>query len=276
MAEVLRTTKVELRPSWEGLRTTAERLRPALEALRPTFKQLRSVVEQLRTDLARSWKPPAGRAYRTGPHALTRIALVFPPPSAFLRAPPSAASMIYSLSLETALLVLGVVLILAHGFALLQPDAVKGGLKAFPRSQFWGGLLLAAAAIWFWWLVSTMDLGEFSNWRGTLKIGTPIAAVLTWMYVQEFLAVRALGMLVLLGAEALLEAAWMRPEMSRLWMVSLVYLWVTAALFWVGMPYTFRNQMEWVSARRSRWVAAAAGGVACGVILLISRLTLHR
>jgi len=184
--------------------------------------------------------------------------------------------MIYSLSLETALLVFGVVLILAHGFALLQPEAVKGGLKAFPRSQFWGGVLLAVAALWFWWLVSTMDLGEFSNWRGTLKIGTPIAAVLTWMYVQEFLAVRALGMLVLLGAEALLEAAWMRPEMSRLWMVSLVYVWVTAALFWVGMPYTFRNQIEWVSARQSRWVAAAAGGVAYGVILLISRLTLHR
>ena len=121
-----------------------------------------------------------------------------------------------------------------------------------------------------------MDLGEFSNWRRTLEIGTPIAAVLTWMYVQEFLAVRALGMLVLLGGEALLEAAWMRPELSRLWMVTLVYVWLTAALFWVGMPYTLRNQIDWVSANRSRWLAATAGGMAYGAILVISRLTLHR
>ncbi len=183
--------------------------------------------------------------------------------------------MIYSLSLETALLSLGIVMILAHGLALFQPEAVKAGLKAFPRSAFWGGLLLASAALWFWWLVSTMDLGEFSNWRNTLKIGTPIAAVLAWMYVQEFLAVRALGMLVLLGAEALLESAWMRPEMSRLWMVSIVYVWITAALFWVGMPYTLRNQIDWVCANRNRWVAAAGFGVVYGAILLISRLTLR-
>jgi hypothetical protein len=184
--------------------------------------------------------------------------------------------MIYPLSLENALLFLGVTLILVQGLAFWQADAVKAGLKSFPRSQFWGGLLLAAAALWFFWLVSNMDLGEFSNWRRHLKIGTPIAAVLAWIYVQEFLAVRALGMLVLLGAEALLESAWMRPEMSRLWMVSLVYLWVTAALFWVGMPYTLRNQIDWVCANRNRWVAATAGGMAYGAILLISRLTLHR
>jgi hypothetical protein len=184
--------------------------------------------------------------------------------------------MIYSLSLETALLTVGILLIVAHGIALVQPDAVKAGLKTFPRSQFWGGLLLAFAALWFLWLVSNMDLGEFSNWRRTLKIGTPIAAVLAWLYVQEFLAVRALGMLVLLGAEALLEAAWMRPELSRLWLVSLVYVWITAALFWVGMPFTLRNQIDWVIAKPNRFKGAAIAGVAYGAILLISRLTLHR
>ena len=198
------------------------------------------------------------------------------PSLALSSALPLAAYMIYSLSLETAMLVLGVVMVLAHGSALLWPDAVKKGLQEFPRSAFWGGLLLVAAALWFWWLVSTMDLGEFSNWRRTLKIGTPIAAVLAWMYVQEFLAVRALGTIVLLGAEALLESAWMRPELERLWMVTLVYIWITAALFWVGMPYTLRNQIHWLCAKRNRWVCAAAGGVAYGAILLISRLTLHR
>lgn len=184
--------------------------------------------------------------------------------------------MIYSLSLETALLLVGLALIASHLTAFLMPAPTQAWLKSFPRSSFWGTVLLGLAAFWFWWLSTTMDLHEFSNWKNVLKIGTPIAAILTWKFVPEFLAVRSLGMVTLLGAEALLESAWMRPEMSRLWLVTLVYVWLTAALFWVGMPYTLRDQIAWVSSNRQRWNIATLGGVAYGVILLISRLTLHR
>lgn len=191
--------------------------------------------------------------------------------------PPLAAeSMIYTLTLETALLVVGCFLIVTHALALLKPEATQAWLKAFPRSEFWGATLLVAAAAWFWWMVVTMDLHEFSNWRPLLKFGTPIAAYLTWRYVPEFLAVRSLGMLVLLGAEAILESAWMRPEASRLWLVSITYVWLTAALFWVGMPYTLRDQIAWASANGSRWKVLALGGVCYGAVLLISSLTLHR
>jgi hypothetical protein len=182
--------------------------------------------------------------------------------------------MIYPLTLETALLFLGFFLIVSHSVALFLPGQTQAWLKTFPRSGFIGMLLLAVAAIWFYWLVSTMDLGEFSKFRKALKIGTPIAAVLTGIYVQEFLAVRSLGMIVLLGSEALLEAAWMRPEMGRLWMVSLVYVWLTVALFWVGMPYTLRDQIGWVSASKTRWQAAAIIGIAYGIILIAARMTL--
>lgn len=184
--------------------------------------------------------------------------------------------MIYSLTLESALLFVGLAVLIAHVAALIMPESVQGWLKAFPRSHFWGTALLAVAAVWFWWLVNKMDLHEFSKWKNILKIGTPIAAFLTWRYVNEFLAVRSLGMITLLAAEALLEAAWMRSELSRLWLVSLVYVWITVALFWVGMPYILRDQIAWVSANRQRWKIAAVCGVAYGAILLISRLTLHR
>jgi hypothetical protein len=184
--------------------------------------------------------------------------------------------MIYTLSLETALLVVGLALVASHGFALLKPAPVQSWLKKFPRSSFWGTSLLAAAAVWFWWLVATMDLHEFSNWRNALKIGTPIAAFLTWRYVPEFLSVRSLGILVLLGAEVLLEAAWMRPESLRLWLVSLVYVWIVVAMFWVGMPYTLRDQIAWVSEKPLRWKVASVAGIAYGAILLILFLTLRR
>ena len=184
--------------------------------------------------------------------------------------------MIYPLDLKIALLLVGVLLIATHACALLQPRATQDFLKALPRSRAMGTLLLVLATVWAWLLVKNIDLGEFTNWQPRVLIGIPVAAVLAWMYVEEFLAARALGMLVLLAAEPLLESAFLRPELSRLWLVSLVYVWIVAALFWVGMPYTLRDQIAWVSKNEGRWKTAALVGIGYGVVLLISLGTLHR
>ena len=183
--------------------------------------------------------------------------------------------MIYSLTLETALLLTGLALIAGHLLALGMAEKVQAELRAFPRSRFWGTVLIVAATLWSWWLVKTIDLGEFSNWRPRLIVIVPLAGIAAWLYVPEFLAVRALGMLTLLTAEPLLESAWMRPEMSKLWLVSLVYVWISFALFWIGTPYTLRDQIAWVT-KSPRWKLLCGAGLAYGAVLLISRWTLHR
>ena len=58
---------------------------------------------------------------------------------------------------------------------------------------------------WAFWLVATMDLGEFSKYRTLLKILVPAAWFLSLKFVDEFLAVRALGILLLLLAEPVFE-----------------------------------------------------------------------
>ncbi len=181
--------------------------------------------------------------------------------------PPSL--MIYSLKLETALVLVGLLLIAGHALALLKPAAVQAWLRAFPRSKNCGTALITIAAAWFFWLVWAMDLGEFSNWRQMVLIATPVAWLLTLKFVEEFLAVRALGMVTLLAAEPLLEAAFLRPEMSRLFLVSLVYLWIVFAMFWVGMPYTLRDQITWITGGQKRWRAATFAGLAYGALLLV-------
>jgi hypothetical protein len=183
--------------------------------------------------------------------------------------------MIYSLKLETALLVTGMVLVLLHVLALLRPVAAQSWLRGFPRSQAAGTLLLVVAALWSWLLIKNIDLGEFSNWRSRILIFIPVAAFLTWRYVDEFLAARALGMVVLLAAEPLLEAAWMRPELSRLFLVTLTYLGIFFAMFWIGMPFTLRDQIGWLTKDESRWKTAAFIGIGYGMLLLILPLTLR-
>jgi hypothetical protein len=181
--------------------------------------------------------------------------------------------MIYSLKLETAFIIVGLFLIAMHALALLRPAAVQGWLRSFPRSRTWGIALVSIAAAWFFFLVAKMDLGEFTNWRQTVLIATPIAWILTWKYVDEFLAVRALGMLVLLAAEPLLEAAFLRPEVTRLFLVALVYVWIVFAMFWVGTPYTLRDQIAWITGAQKRWRAAAFAGLAYGALLIGLTLT---
>jgi hypothetical protein len=184
--------------------------------------------------------------------------------------------MIYSLKLETAFPLVGVLLIAGHALALLKPAAVQSWLRSFPRSKSWGLTLVTLAAVWFFFLVAKMDLGEFTNWRQTVLIATPVAWVLTWKYVDEFLAVRALGMLVLLAAEPLLESAFLRPEISRLFLDALVYVWIGFAMFWVGTPYTLRDQVAWITGAQPRWRIASLAGIAYGALLIGLTLTLSK
>ena len=184
--------------------------------------------------------------------------------------------MIYSLSLATASCLAGLLLLLLGAVAWFAPRPTVPWLKAFPRSRGWGIGLLVLAAGWAWELIRIIDLSEFDSWRPKLLILIPVAAVLTALYVEEMLAVRALGMVVLLAAEPLLEAAFLRPETSRLFLVVFTYLAIVAAMFWIGMPYVLRDHLRWLTEvpRRLRLVALGAG--VYGALLLILGLTLHR
>jgi hypothetical protein len=161
----------------------------------------------------------------------------------------------------------GLLLVLTHLFALLKPKSAQEVLRKFPRNYEAGVLLAIVAAAWFFLMVKYMDLGEFSNWQSTVLYVVPVATILAILFMRDFLAVRALGMIVLMSAEPLLESAWMRDEQIRLLLVTLVYVWILFAMFWVGMPYTLRNQITWLSATEQRWKMFALAGVLYGALL---------
>ena len=179
-----------------------------------------------------------------------------------------AGQMIYSLSLENALVAVGFLLLASHLVALFFEQTLRPLLLAFPRSAPAGNILFCVAAVYFGALVAWTDLGEFTAMRPKFLVLTGIACVLTLRFVQEFLSVRALGMLALLCAEPLLEAAWMRPESGRLLLVGLVYVWIVGGLFCIGMPYLLRDAICWVTAVGWRWKTAVWAGIGYGALLL--------
>jgi hypothetical protein len=181
--------------------------------------------------------------------------------------------MIYPhLDLRLVSLLAGIFLILSHGFALLRPGPVQKWLRKLPRSKGIGAFLLIVDSVWALALVATMDLGEFSNLRNMLLIVIVVATFLTFRYVDEFLAVRALGIFLLLFAEPLIEAAFMRPETGRLLLVAWAYVLAILGMVWVGLPYLLRDQIDWMRKSKANWIAAAAAGVVYGVVLAVFAL----
>jgi hypothetical protein len=176
--------------------------------------------------------------------------------------------MIYHLSLHTAGVIAGVFLVVVGLFGLIKPDFAQV-VKHFPRSRVAGVVLLTICLIWTFWLIATIQMGEFSSFRRPLLIALPVGYVLTLFFVDEFLAVRALGILCLLAAEPLLDAAFLRYEPSRLLVTIFAYLLIIAGLFWVAIPYVLRDQINWSARSALRWrclhaVALVYGGVILG------------
>jgi hypothetical protein len=176
--------------------------------------------------------------------------------------------MIYHCSLQAMALVAGAILCLlgAIGFAAHAP--ARSQLAAFPRSRWAGIVVLAVDLVWSFWLVKTMEMGEFAAFRRLMLIGLPIGFVLMLRFVEEFLAVRALGILALLAAEPLLDAAFFRYETSRLVLTVLAYILIVLGLIWVTLPYQLRDQIDWCGKTVARWRGMSAVGFIYGAVLI--------
>jgi hypothetical protein len=180
--------------------------------------------------------------------------------------------MIYHLSLRTVGILAGLFLILISLPGLFKPDLANVAQR-FPRSRTAGVVLLSISLIWTFWLLATIEMGEFQAFRRPLLIALPIGYVLVLRFVDEFLAVRALGILCLLAAEPLLDAAFLRYETSRLLVTVLAYLLVVAGLFWVTMPYLLRDQINWSARCALRWRFMHAITFCYGAVILSFAVT---
>jgi hypothetical protein len=181
--------------------------------------------------------------------------------------------MIYHLSLQTAGLIAGLFLLLVSVPGLVKPELARAFAQRLPRSRVAGFLLLTVDLFWILWLLATMEMGEFSGFRRPLLIILPIGFFLVLRFVDEFLAVRALGILFLLGAEPLLDAAFFRTETSRLLVTVFAYLLIVVGLFWVTMPYLLRDQIGWSARRPWRWRLTHALALLYGAAILACAVT---
>jgi hypothetical protein len=162
---------------------------------------------------------------------------------------------------------------------LMKPTASRNFLIKLPRNGAIAPWLMGAGMFWFWLLVAPdglgplsklqMDLGEFNQAKNLLRIIIPIAALGMITQVKEFLAIRGIGLLALMAAAPLIYAAYLESPISRLLIPIYAYAMVFGGLFWVGMPFTLRDLITWVTKTESRFRISAFAGLGYGVLVLI-------
>lgn len=177
------------------------------------------------------------------------------------------------LTLRQAGVILGIILMVVHAIAYVQKKQVMTYLVGFPRNRKAGIALLIFATAWAFLMISEMDLGEFYTIRHVVKFVLPIGCFLVIQYVDEFLAVRALGSIMMLAAAPLLNAAFLEPPITRLLLPTIAYVWILVGMFWVGMPFLMRDWIKWLGEKDNRYPYGCIGGAIYGLITLICALS---
>ena len=157
------------------------------------------------------------------------------------------------MSLLLATLLPGLLLLALGGLLLWNGPVVGATAKTLPRSRRASWLFMGAGALWFLWILFHLSPADELLPKRLLILAFGAVAALSFKYAPDFLAVRGLTVLTLLGSWVLLRAAYMEwDHPQRLFMVGVVYLAVGVALYLAGYPYRLRDFFGWLFARSSR------------------------
>lgn len=169
-------------------------------------------------------------------------------------------------------ILLGLALLASHLWAWRNADRTRAFLHAFPRNYKLGALILTIDFAWGMMALANMDMGEFYFLRKWFLMLVPVGFAAVLIFVPEFLAVRALGSLMLLVAGPVLASAFLQEQVTRLLLPALAYVWIITGMYFVGMPYLMRDGIDWLLAKESRWNLAIWSGVGYGALLLVLAL----
>jgi hypothetical protein len=175
------------------------------------------------------------------------------------------------MTLTFATLITGLILLAVGSLFLVSNSAITSMFKAFPRSRAASVVFFGGGAAWFVYQVanmSTADVIGFSTPTPFVFIFSALA-LLSFFYLPEFLAVRGLSIVILVGAWPLLMSAYGRYELpERLFMVTALYVAITAAIYLAASPFRLRDFLEWLYRTPVRARLLGGALTAYGILLV--------
>ena len=165
--------------------------------------------------------------------------------------------------------ILTAVFLLVAGTALaLDRSSLNSLIRKFPRSQKLSILFLSIGMAWFAFRhvknLSDADFGEYRFFIGVIAL---VICVFSYVFVRDFLAVRALCILCLFYSREALDAAFLQEPNTRLSLVSIIYFLVVASLYFGAWPYRMRDFLNWLFGKPSRSSKFGFAIAGCGLVL---------
>lgn len=181
-----------------------------------------------------------------------------------------------TLSLLTILL--GSVLCAPQIYGLARPVEFAATVRKFPRNYPLGVTLMLLATAWFVWNVNVEPIADFSKFKPAMLIGFTAVGLGSCIFVKDFLAVRALAVLVLLLAKYMVDTG--RPHLGESPFVLVIQAWayvlVIAGIWFTITPWRLRDLIEWATATESRTRSLSGVRLAFGLFILLLGLTVFR
>jgi hypothetical protein len=164
----------------------------------------------------------------------------------------------FDLKLDQAAAFVGGCALLAGLVLLAAPGACRAYIPGLGRHLPTAWTLAAIDLLWVAWIVNNASLGRFDAFKPGLYLLTPFCFFLVIRFVDELLGARALGGLLLLMANPVLNAArWMDTDW-RFVMTVLAYVWAILGMALTLSPYLWRR---WTTPLLATDVRARAVGV---------------
>jgi hypothetical protein len=174
---------------------------------------------------------------------------------------------IMAVKLSTLSICLGLAFAALNLIGLISPARFGAGARKFPRSVPVGYVLTLGGTAWFMWNVSHESLADFESLKPflfTLFIGVGLG---TCFFVQDFLAVRGLSILLLLLGKLMVDSQRWAASEWRLVIAVWAYAMVLGGMWFTVSPWRLRDMVYWATANESRIRVTSACRFAFGVFV---------
>jgi hypothetical protein len=173
---------------------------------------------------------------------------------------------------------LGAGMALPQIFGLTRPAQLASAAKRFPRNLPVGILLMLLGTAWFVWNVSIEPIADFASFKPYMMVGFVAVGLLSCVFVQDYLAVRGLAVVLLLLGKCMVDAG--RPHLGQSPFVLVIQTWayvfVLAGIWLTIAPWHLRDLLNWATATESRIRLLCGVRLAFAAFILILGLTAFR
>ena len=175
-------------------------------------------------------------------------------------------------------ILLGVGMGLPQVYGLARPAQLAAAARKFPRNLPLGVVLMLLATVWFVWNVNKEPIADFSAFKPYMIGGFAAVGVLSCIFVQDFLAVRGLAVVMLLLGKLMVDTGRVHLGESPFVLViqGWAYVFVVLGIWFTITPWKLRDILNWATATESRTRFLSGVRLAFALFVVLLGLTAFR